>query len=130
MKYVLTEIGHIPDGARDTLCRKLEERNAPLGEILNEDEIPSEFNRFAPGQIFGAHKETIIRREVRRTGTPIWFDPMTVPGHFGFVSEDGLRCYIEVEVDCVARNLPSTFETRIAGLVEDDPVQLGLMASG
>lgn len=127
MRLRWKEVSPLTERALNKLQRLIDLRQHQPGNILADSEVPESLDRYKPGNTYGAHRETIIRREVRREGTPKWFDPISIPGHFGIITDDGYRCYIEVEVDVDARNLPSTFETRLRELVEDEPDQIALL---
>jgi hypothetical protein len=107
----------------------LERRNRPPatgGDLLTESEIPADFERFAVGHTYGRHRETILTREVRRNGTPEWFDPRVNPGQYGYVSPNGLRVFMQTDLNIESRNAPSVFDEKILALVEYNPEPMSL----
>jgi hypothetical protein len=93
--------------------------------IIDDESAPASVNRYAVGCTYGRYYERITQREIRRTGVPAWFDPRFNPGQFGIII-DGVRCYIQVELDEQARSAPSTFDNTILSLVEPEPEALSL----
>jgi len=124
------EIIEIIDDVEDLvkkLGRWFERRRPKLAKhILSEHEVPRNLDRYRPGNRYGRYDEIILRREVRTEGIPNWFDPREVPGQFGIIGDDGMRCYIEVDLDIPQRNLPSIFDSQIATLVEANVEQTSL----
>jgi hypothetical protein len=110
------------------LQRFIERRGTCLSpdDVISDQDLPHGFDRYQIGQPYGRYHEPIVRREVRRDSVPIWFDPRVSPGQFGLIGTDGLRCYIEVEINHEQRSAPSTFDEDIMTLVERTPEQTAL----
>ncbi len=121
--YEIIEITDDRDAIVAALQRYIERRNNGLsdGAVVTESETPAAFDRYRLGARYGRYHEPIVKREVRRSGVPAWFDPRFTPGQFGIIGEDGMRCYIEVRIDHEQRNATSTFDTEIMALVERSP---------
>jgi hypothetical protein len=123
------DLATLSDRSLRSLRRIIERRESKSdnSDIVPESLIPACLERYAPGNVYGAYHETILSREVRRDSVPSWFDPITVPGHFGIITADGYRCYLVVDVNQERRDAPSTFETLLLTIAEDEPTQLSLM---
>lgn len=123
----LIEIAPLSKRALNSLRRTLDEKcNSGQDSIIPEALAPKEFDHLRPGRHYGAFNEVILRREMRRDGVPKWFNPIETPGQFGIINPNGLRCYIEVDIDVARRNEPTTFQTHILPLVDEIPEQTSL----
>jgi hypothetical protein len=127
------EIREIVDEPRliDAIQRFVERRAAshrPEDVVTPENADADEFAKFAPGNTYGRFHEKIVRRELRRAGTPEWFDPREHEGQYGIIGTSPLRCYIQVELDIAARDQPSVFDQQIMNLVEATPEQTSMFA--
>ncbi len=126
--YEIVEITEDREALLAALQRYIERRNnrQPADAIVAEPNIPADFERYRIGARYGRYHEPIVRREVRRSGVPVWFDPRFTPGQFGLIGLDGMRCYIEVAIDDDQRNATSTFDAEIVSFVERSPEQTSL----
>jgi hypothetical protein len=126
--YEIVEITEDREAMLAALQRYIERRNTrqPVDAVVAEADTPTDFDRYRIGERYGRYHEQIVRREVRRSGVPAWFDPRFTPGQFGLIGTDGMRCYIEVLIDDERRNVTSTFDTEIVSLVERSPEQTTL----
>jgi hypothetical protein len=126
--YEIVELTEDREALLAALQRYIERRNnrQPAAAMVAETDIPADFDRYRVGARYGRYHEPIVRREVRRSGVPAWFDPRFTPGQFGLIGLDGVRCYIEVRIDDEQRNATSTFDTEIISLVERSPEQTTL----
>lgn len=101
-------------------------RYGAVGAIVADSRVPASMDRWAVGNRFGQFRELIIRREVRTDGVPTWFDAKENPAHVGYIDRQGLRVYVELEVDAARRSQPSTFDREVLTLAEAAPKQPGL----
>jgi hypothetical protein len=127
MAFINIAIAELSEKTLDMLRRRVERTASFAGDVYPDEAVPADLDYLKPGNVFGRFRETIIRREVRREGIPAWFDPQHIPGQQGVISRDGVRCYIELELNLEARNAPSTFEAGLLALTEDDPEQTSLL---
>jgi hypothetical protein len=123
--YELVGIHDNIDAVLKNLARWFRRRRPKFEDDVVE-KTPNTYEELAPGNRYGRYNEVIRRRELRRRGTPDWFDPQNVPGQFGIIGPDGVRCYIEVELNWELRDKPSTFDLQIASLVEPRAEQISL----